>query len=272
MIPHQQQLGINTTECNTTFCIENSTINNVTLAVEKSSEQDNYYVTFSIIMVIRFFGFLAVDSTNTLLDSCGLAIAKKEGADFGKQKMFTTCSMVIVPIICGRLIDLMSSYVGYIDYSMAFYLGAGFSVIASLIIFQLDIEIQQNKKSMLTTARAVIAMIDVDIFMLSQIVIGICWGLHMNFFSVYVGNELQGSKTLFGKFIGVYILKLYIILLKLVNNWVLYEGAALSIAGVGSVIVLLFAKTIISKFGEANSVSFALMCYSIRFIGYYFLQ
>ena len=94
----------------------------------------------------------------------------------------------------------------------------------------------------------------------------------MNFFSVYVGNELQGSKTLFGKFIGVYILKLYIILLKLVNNWVLYEGAALSIAGVGSVIVLLFAKTIISKFGEANSVSFALMCYSIRFIGYYFLQ
>lgn len=28
--------------------------------------------------------------------------------------------------------------------------------------------------------------------------LGICWGLHMNFFSVYVEVELGASKTLFG--------------------------------------------------------------------------
>ena len=200
MIPRQQmQPFSNATHLNNeTFNVENST-SYEPFDTNNSNEPYNYYVMFSSIMVIRFLGFFAVDSTNNLLDSCGLAISKKEGAEFGKQKMFITCAQVVVPIVCGRLIDLISGYQGFIDYSMAFYMGTGFSVIASLMIFQLDIEVQQNKKSFMKTARAVIGMIDVDIFMLAQIVIGMCWGLHMNFFSVYVTRELEGSnKTLFG--------------------------------------------------------------------------
>ena len=73
----------------------------------------------------------------------------------------------------------MSDYQGFRDYSIAFYLGAGFSVIASLIIFQLDVEVQQNKKSLVKKARAVIGMADVDIFMLVQIVVG-------NYFNYFV--------------------------------------------------------------------------------------
>lgn len=275
MIPRQKRQSAfsNDTFLNETFNAHNLT-GYETSETTKASELYNNYVIFSSIMVIRFLGFFAVDSTNNLLDSCGLAISKKERAEFGKQKMFLTCAQVVVPIVCGRLIDLMSDHLGFIDYSIAFYLGTGFSVIASVMIFQLDIEVQQNKKSLIKTARAIIGMVDVDIFMIAQIVIGMCWGLHMNFFSVYVTRELKGSnKTLFGNKGLSFALSFYFNLLFQYNfSTKIFIGAALSIAGVGSVIVLFTSKIIIDKFGEANSLAFALMCYSIRFIVYYFLE
>ncbi len=51
---------------------------------------------------------------------------------------------------------------------------------------------------MLTAVRKTIRMIDVDIFFLVQIMVGSCWGLHMNFFSFYVDMDLKASKSLFG--------------------------------------------------------------------------
>ena len=177
LTPDQQQLQYNKTNCNSSENIVNETTDGTLPNCEQHYEQ-SYYV-FPVLMAIRILGFFAVDSTNTLLDSCGLAIAKKEGADFGRQKMFATCTMIVIPLICGRLIDFMSDYQGFRDYSIAFYLGAGFSVIASLIIFQLDVEVQQNKKSLVKKARAVIGMADVDIFMLVQIVVG-------NYFNYFV--------------------------------------------------------------------------------------
>lgn len=79
---------------------------------EKYNLQYNY--TFPVLLVIRIFGFFAMDTTNMLLDSCGMAMTKKFGGEFGKQKMFATCSMVIVPLICGVLIDIFSAYQGAI--------------------------------------------------------------------------------------------------------------------------------------------------------------
>ena len=174
LIPkHQSQYNYNATNCDLPENMQNSS-SNATSFLEncsQQSKQENY--VFPILMAIRILGFFAVDSTNTLLDSCGLAIAKKEGADFGRQKMFATCTMIVIPIICGRLIDVMSDYNGFRDYSIAFYMGAGLSLIAIPIIYQLDVEVQLNKKSLVKTARAVIGMVDVDVFMLVQIVVGI---------------------------------------------------------------------------------------------------
>lgn len=78
-----------------------------------SDESDlQYDYTFPVLLMMRIFGFFAMDTTNMLLDSCGMAMSKKFGGEFGKQKMFATCSMVVVPIICGVLIDLFSAYQG----------------------------------------------------------------------------------------------------------------------------------------------------------------
>ena len=69
----------------------------------------------------------------------------------------------------------------------------------------LDVEVERNKKSLIKTAKAVVGMIDVDVFILVQVVIGFCWGFHATFVTIYVIDELEASKTLLGNFISGFI-------------------------------------------------------------------
>lgn len=173
--------------------------------------------TFPVLFIIRMLGFFLMDSTNMLMDSCGLALCKKHNGNIGQQKMWSPFSVAVFPLICGILIDAISDYrgnqhlpesvnvsiivdftTGFRDYSVAFYICLGCAITAVWTISQMDVVVQQNKKSLIKTAKAVIGMVDVDIFFLTQIVLGTCWGWHMNFFSVYVDTELKASKTLFG--------------------------------------------------------------------------
>ena len=62
--------------------------------------------------VVRLLGFFAFDCANAILDACGLNMSKKHGADFSRQKMFTTFSMILMPLLCGPLIDVISTYRG----------------------------------------------------------------------------------------------------------------------------------------------------------------
>lgn len=88
---------------------------------------------------------------------------------------------------------------GFKDYSIAFYIALGCSVAAAILIYTLDVEVTKQKGSIFKTAKLVVKMVDVDVFLIVQVVVGTCWGLHMNFFSFYVDVDLKASKTLFGK-------------------------------------------------------------------------
>lgn len=43
-------------------------------------------------------------------------------------------------------------------------------------------------------------MIDVDVFLLVEVIVGICWGWQRSFFIVYTHTELNASKTLYGNY------------------------------------------------------------------------
>ena len=51
---------------------------------------------------------------------------------------------------------------------------------------------------MLRSAVTVAKMIDVDVFFLVQMVVGLCWGFHFNFLPIYMEAELKSSKTFLG--------------------------------------------------------------------------
>ncbi|KAK4002760.1 major facilitator superfamily domain-containing protein 6-A [Daphnia magna] len=218
---------------------------NATLAPSSNAAVPRDYI-FPILLMIRIFGFIFMDAALTLLDAAGLAMTKKHQGDFAKQKTAGFLSMIFIPILCGLLIDAISDKLGYKDYSIAFYIGAGFIVILMPILYRMEVEVQMNKQSIISTAKKVVGMIDVDVFLLAEIFVGFCMGFHMTFLSVYVDAELIASKTLY--------------------------GLASSCGGISAVISLSVAKPIIDRLGEANTLVFGLALYSVRFVIFYFLQ
>jgi hypothetical protein len=42
------------------------------------------------------------------------------------------------------------------------------------IVYMLDVDVKKNKQSFIKTAKAIVRMVDVDIFLIVQIVVGIC--------------------------------------------------------------------------------------------------
>lgn len=56
------------------------------------------------------------------------------------------------------------------------------------------------------------------------------------------------------------------------NIYRMLTGTALCISGLVSVIMFFVARPIVTKFGEANTMVFGLICYSARFLAYYFLR
>jgi len=88
---------------------------------------------------------------------------------------------------------------GYIDDSIAFVIGGGLSLITVPLIMKLDVTTEKNPNSMMTTVKKVIGMIDFDVFILVQIIIGICYGFHTDFLPVFIHSDLIGSKTMIGQ-------------------------------------------------------------------------
>lgn len=89
-------------------------------------------------------------------------------------------------------------HAGYIDDTIAFVIGAGLSLASLPLILKLEVTTEKNTNSIMTTAKKVVGMIDFDIFILVEIIIGACYGFHCDFLPVFIHSDLIGSKTMIG--------------------------------------------------------------------------
>ena len=149
---------------------------------------------------------------------------------------------------------------------MAFVVGAVVGLLTIPLIAQLDLEVERNKKSIVTTMKEVSGMVDFNIFLLVSIVVGMSVGFHMIYRPVYL-TELEGSKTL----IGNSALRL-IADVEISEFHSISSGLLLSASGIGSMVVLSLIKTIIEKLGEPNTIIVTLVIFCLRSVVYYFLQ
>lgn len=88
---------------------------------------------------------------------------------------------------------------GYKEYGLAFAIGGAAALFVVPIIWKLNIQVQKNSQSLIKTARAVGKMLDVNVFLLVEVVVGLCWGFHFNFLAIYLNTELNASKTVLGE-------------------------------------------------------------------------
>lgn len=87
--------------------------------------------------------------------------------------------------------------IGYEDDSAAFAIGVAFTVVAVPLIAQLNVEVTKNEKSIFSTLKHIVGMVDFNIFIIVEIIMGMCHGFHSIYRPVYA-TELQASKTLIG--------------------------------------------------------------------------
>jgi len=202
--------------------------------------------TFPLLVMFRLLGFISTDAMSTLIDVCGLTTVKNHGGDFARQKLWGPASMIVIPFICGMLVDVVSGYLGYVDDSIAFIIGGVLTLATILLILKLDMVTVKNTNSLMTTAKKVVGMIDLDVFIFVQIIVGMCYGFHADFLPVFIHDDLIGSKTMI--------------------------GFVLSINGIGTMVILFLGKIVIQKLGEAHTVIVGLLLYSLRFLVFYFIQ
>lgn len=202
--------------------------------------------TFPLLMTFRLVGFISTDAMSTLIDVCGLTTSQNHGGDFARQKLWGPGSMIVIPFICGIMVDLVSQHLGYPDDSIAFIIGGLITLAAIPLILKLDVVTVKNTNSLKTTAKKVVGMIDLDIFILVQIIVGMCYGFHADFLPVFIHNDLIGSKTMI--------------------------GIVLSINGIGTMVILSLGKIVIQKLGEAHTVIVGLLLYCVRFLFFYFIE
>ena len=86
-----------------------SVVNSTWASSDPSSGQS---FIFPLLLIIRVVGFVTVDSVTPLLDATAVYMTKLHGGDFGRQKMWAYWSFVVIPIICGSIIDLIEQYTG----------------------------------------------------------------------------------------------------------------------------------------------------------------
>ena len=58
---------------------------------------------------------------------------------------------------------------------------------------------------MIKTAKAVGRMLDVNLFFVVEIVVGLCWGFHINYIAIYLDTELKASKTFLGQKFAIFL-------------------------------------------------------------------
>ena len=80
---------------------------------------------------------------------------------------------------------------------MAFIIGAVFTLITIPLIGQLDVRVKKNEESIVSTVKQVAGMIDLDFFIVVEIIAGMCYSFHSVYRPVFA-TELEASKTLIG--------------------------------------------------------------------------
>ena len=100
--------------CRQFYC--SVSVENATWTSETTKTEIKSFV-FPVLLLIRIVGFMSVDAVAPLLDATGLYMTKTHNGDFAQQKMWAMFSMVIIPPVCGALIDFIGDYQG-INYTL----------------------------------------------------------------------------------------------------------------------------------------------------------
>ncbi|KAI9554090.1 hypothetical protein GHT06_019362 [Daphnia sinensis] len=197
---------------------------------------------FWMYFILRILASSSLATSFSMLDATAITMVKKNDGDLGKQRLFGVIGQAVFAMVAGILLDWTVELQGDPDYSILFYIADGLCVVVVLLVSRLDVDVERIESgNLMSGAKRLIRLIDVDFFILMMLLLGTCWGFLESFLFVFL-MEMKA------------------------NSYLL--GMTVTLGCVIGVPFLYISDMIVRKIGSVNVFVIAFLIYCIRFFGY----
>lgn len=205
-------------------------------AEEKSDFMSYQYWVYAVMSITAF---ASMNSLFTLSDTACFETIQKTGADFGKQRLWSSFGWGLVSPLGGLLADYTN------DYITSFALSSVLWVISLWNIIKLELVQPHFSKNILKDVGTVFKSGEFIAFQIGVLLHGISMGF-VWFYLIWFLSDIGGSRFLcgFSQFMQSFV---------------------------GDIPFMFFSTWVINKLGHFNVLSLALLSYFIRFLAYSYL-
>ncbi len=190
--------------------------------------------------------------------------------------------MHCVPIRSNHI--LIFFFVGYTDYSSAFYVSDVMSLLNIVLTFLLVFDVEPAKEDLLSNIGKILRFVEADVFLLMMFILGGIWGFVESYLFIYL-KELDAPNYLLGTYSNNDF-KLQTdnkVIHRLLRHHMLYNcffffflilsilGMTLTIGSVVGIPFLYGAESIVNRAGRANVIILAFFIYFARCFGYSYI-
>ncbi|XP_017769290.1 PREDICTED: uncharacterized protein LOC108557327 [Nicrophorus vespilloides] len=207
----------------------------------KETDNKTYWIYF----VLRFVGSIMMTAGVTIMDPIALTMIEKYGGDFGREKLFSSMGMALFSPITGVLIDYSSKYLGYTNYSPAFFTYDVLMVISAIAVYLMPLGSKLPADNIFKDMINIFKMPNVIIFIIFMFLLGNPWGFIENYLFLYL-KDLGAPNALL--------------------------GVTVTVGTLSSMPFLYGAEKITKKIGHVNIIIIAFFAHSARLMGYSFIE
>ncbi|XP_042884942.1 major facilitator superfamily domain-containing protein 6-like [Penaeus japonicus] len=208
---------------------------------DTSDGSATFWIYFGLRMIATFF----MASLFTMMDALVLAVSKKYGGDYGKQRFFFIVGLATIPLLAGAIVDWRKASTGYADYSSAFYLGSALTLVSGLLVMRLQFQVEESQENILKNVMKLVTKMEINVHFVMVLLLGSNWGFIESFLFLYL--ETLGAPT--------YLM-----------------GLTLTVGSLVGLPIMFVADTVIQKMGRATVFALSFFSYTVRLIGYSYIR
>merc|ERR1719225_2336743 len=184
-------------------------------------------------------------SSVMMFEGAVVVTIKQLGGDYGLQKLFGTFGAIICGPLSGQIIDMASQASGTENYEPIFYIFFVMRLISAALILKLNLSFKKPAKKVFKNLWKLIIKPHIFMFLIVFFVCGCIWGF-LEAYLFWFLEDLGSTK--------------------------LTMGISLAIGTVAGIPLTIASGAIIKKFGNSNIIVLALALYSLRLLGYSFID
>jgi len=206
---------------------------------------ENWELNLVFYIVLRAMIDVLRASSCMMFEGAVVITIKQMGGDYGLQKLFGTFGAIIWGPVSGQIIDMASSASGAPNYAPVFYTFFVMRIICALLILKLNLSFKKPAKRVFKDLGKLIIKPHIFMFLVIFFLCGSVWGFLESYLFWFL-EDLGSTK--------------------------LMMGISLAIGTIAGIPLTIGSGAIIRILGNANVIVLALALYSLRLLGYSFIN